>query len=605
MNDSEKIEKPVELIKLPERPGVYKFKSAKGKIIYIGAASNLKKRVSSYFVKNHSDEKTKRLVKKISDLDYEILDSIEDVFLRERELISKHKPRFNIKWRDDKQYPYLKITLAEKWPRIIVVRNKTDDGSFYYGRKINTGAMRTAIKQLRKAFPACVSNSPVKPRSRPCLDANIGLCPAPCAGMITEKEYRKNINDLIKFLSGREENLINEWEEEMVILSENLEFERAAKMRDRIKAVRQTISFTRDKVERDFDVISATSVEKTTCILLYLIKNDRIANKQHVLLENIKLHEPTDVLQRYLKNNYLDFSFIPPKVIIPFEIDDLEMIQTWLSKKRKKEVELGVGDPENNKWLRLGMKEVRLIVTRHRMKRNKNKQKMIKGLNELKKTMGLLDPPRRLEAFDISSFRGSNPVGSLVVFKDGFPEKSSYRRFSIKGDFEDNDDVGMMAEVTHRHYKRLVDEKSELPDVIIVDGGKAQLNKVRAVLASLNLDLPIGALAKKKEELYLPEKTRPIPLKGTVRHLLQNLRDESHRFAIGYHRKKRMSGKLVSELDKIPGIGKKRKNALLSEFGSITRIMESPVEELEKIIPKKVAEEVFIYFQGKNSSPRD
>ncbi|MFW9993248.1 MAG: excinuclease ABC subunit UvrC [Candidatus Odinarchaeota archaeon] len=599
MKERERVDRPVDLSKLPERPGVYKFKDGKDKIIYVGAASNLKRRVSSYFSKNHPDEKTNRLVKRIRELDYEILDSIEEVFLRERELIGRHKPRFNIMWRDDRQYPLIKITLAEQWPRILLVRNKVDDGSFYYGRKVNTAALRTTIKHLRKAFPCCVCKVPVKPLSRPCLDSSLGLCSAPCAGKINETDYRKNIKDLIRFLTGDGESLIEEWEDEMSQLSEELEFERAARMRDRIKAVRRTIGFTREKIERDMDALSVISAEGTTGILIYFVENDTLKNKQHTLIDNIMVHEPAEILQRYLKNSYLDFAFIPKKVILPFEIDDQELIETWLSKKRKDAVKLEVSDPESNKWLRLGMKELLLLIDRHQKKRSKNKREMIQGLKELKELMGLSNTPRRLEAFDISSFRGSSPVGSLVVFKDGFPEKSSYRKFSIKGNYDDNDDVGMMAEVTYRHYKRLLDEKGEMPDIAVIDGGKPQLNKVCAVLSSLNLDLPVGALAKKREELYLPGKRHPILLKGAAKHLLQNIRDEAHRFAIEFHKKRRMNTKLVSELDKIPGVGKKRKNDLLKEFGSVVGVMEATVEEMEKIVPRTVAEEVHIHFQGK------
>jgi len=595
-------DKPVDLSKLPGRPGVYKFKNKKGKIIYVGAASNLKRRVSSYFVKNHRDEKTRRLVKNIRDLDYEIHDSIEEVFLRERDLIGKHKPRFNVLWRDGRQYPLLKITLNEKWPRVIIVHKKIDDGSFYYGRKVNSFGLRTTIKELRKAFPVCACKSPVKKRSRPCLDASLGSCTAPCFYKITDEDYKKNVDELIRFLTGNAEGLIGEWEEDMMNFAENYEYERAAKLRDRIKIVRRTIGFTRDKIEREFDVLSVTSVKETAGILIYFIENGRLKSKYHTLMDNITIHSPADILQRYLKNSYLDFAFIPTKVIIPFEIDEMELIQTWLAKKRKDEVKIEIGDPENNKWSRLGMKEIELMVTRRRRKRHKNKKEMIKGLNELKELMGLEEAPRRLEAFDISAFRGRNPVGSLVLFKDGFPEKSGYRRFSIKGDFDDNDDVGMMAEVTYRRYKRLIDEKGELPDVVILDGGRSQLNKVCRIFDSLNLDLPIGALAKKREELYLPGKSKPILLKGSVKHLLQNLRDEAHRFAINYHKKQRMTTKLISELDRIPGIGKKRKNDLLKEFGNVTRVMETSIEELEKVVPRKIAEEIHIYFQGKKKS---
>lgn len=599
MSNSRKDKAPFELSIISDRPGVYKFKNGKDKIIYVGAASNLKKRISSYFFKTQKDEKTSRLVRDIKSLDYEILDSIEEVFLRERDLISEWMPKYNIKYRDDRSYPLVKITLNEKWPRIMIVREKKNDKSFYYGRKVHAGALRSAVKHLRQAFPICMCKSPVKNRKRPCLNASLGLCLAPCCGLVDKKEYMKNVEELMRIFSGEGEELVNAWEEEMMRLSDNLEFERAAKIRNKIDAVQKTIVLTKNTIERDLDVIAINQEENTVGLLIYFIKDDKICFKQNTIMENITVSEKEGVLRNYLKNNYLDFPFIPEKVIIPFEIMDIDLISTWLSKKRREEVEISVEDPLKSKWLSLGSKEIKLLIGRYIRKKNKNKDEMIRGLNELKALMELKVTPRILEAFDISSFRGSHPVGSLVVFKDGFPQKSSYRRFRIKGQYDDNDDVSMMGEVTYRRYKRLMDEKGEIPDTVIIDGGKPQLNRVVKVFKSLNIDLPVAGLAKKREELYLPGKSKPILLKGPVKHLLQNLRDEAHRFAITYHKNKRMSSKLVSDLDKIPGIGNTRRKALLQEFGSINRVADATVEDLQKVVPKKVAEHIFMIMRNK------
>ncbi|MHA1166233.1 MAG: helix-hairpin-helix domain-containing protein [Candidatus Hodarchaeales archaeon] len=304
-------------------------------------------------------------------------------------------------------------------------------------------------------------------------------------------------------------------------------------------------------------------------------------------------------MRNYLKNSYLDFPYIPEKVILPFNIRDIDMIATWLSKKRRSEVTISVENPSLNKWMSLGYKEMKLLIDNHVKKKNKNRDEMIRGLNELKELMKLNEAPRLLEAFDISSFRGSHPVGSLVVFKDGLPQKSSYRRFRIKGTYEDNNDVAMTGEVTYRRYKRLLDEKGEIPGAVIIDGGKPQLNRVLKVFKSLKIDIPVAGLAKKREELFIPGKSKPILLKGPVKHLLQNLRDEAHRFAITYHKNKRMSSKLVSELDRIPGVGNTRRNSLLQEFGSVANIADASVEDLQRVVPKKIAEQIFIFMKNK------
>jgi len=565
----------------------------------VGAASNLKRRVSSYFVKTQKDEKTSRLVRDIRTLDYEILDNIEEVFLRERDLIREYMPKYNIKDKDDRSYPLVKITLSEEWPRIMVVREKKNDNSFYYGRKVNAGALRSAVKHLRQAFPVCMCKSPVKRRKRPCLDANLGLCLAPCCGLADRKEYMKNVEGMISFFSGDGEKLVNGWEEDMLRLSDNLEFEKAAKLRNKIKAVQKTIVLTKNAITRDFDVIVMNQVENTVGILIYFIRDEKICYKQNVIMENITVSEKESVMRNYLKNSYLDFPYIPEKVILPFNIRDIDMIATWLSKKRRSEVTISVENPSLNKWMSLGYKEMKLLIDNHVKKKNKNRDEMIRGLNELKELMKLNEAPRLLEAFDISSFRGSHPVGSLVVFKDGLPQKSSYRRFRIKGTYEDNNDVAMMGEVTYRRYKRLLDEKGEIPGAVIIDGGKPQLNRVLKVFKSLKIDIPVAGLAKKREELFIPGKSKPILLKGPVKHLLQNLRDEAHRFAITYHKNKRMSSKLVSELDRIPGVGNTRRNALLQEFGSVANIADASVEDLQRVVPKKIAEQIFIFMKNK------
>lgn len=594
---------------LVSKPGVYKFKDNLGKIIYVGASKNLKNRVSSYFYKKQDNPRLQKLVNAIDNIEYEVIHSANAAFLRERELINLHKPNFNVRWMDDKQYPFLVVTTSEKFPRINIVRHEKEDKNKYFGRQTSIGPLRDSLKHLRKIFPTCDCQKPVQPsiKKRPCLNYDLGLCTAPCAKKVGSDIYQKNIGQLIQFLEGESGTLLDQWREEMNLEASTLQFEKAGQIRDRILAV-QKLADPLDKYNQtmSYDAIGYAKLGETFAIVVLTINNQSILNQQEYLIQNQEIISLDQFLLSGLKIHYQKRKILPNLILLPVELvpEDSDFFYEWLNQdKSSPPVKMQVfSNPSDNKWLKIAMNAANKAIERNTgyfAVENPNYKQIQLDLRNIlkisKKNVSLI------ECIDISTLQGTHTVGSIVAFKYGIPYKSYYRRYKVKT-INKPDDPGAMKEVLTRHFNRKIKDKLDYPDVLLVDGGKSQLSAVRHVFQSLDIDIPYLGLTKRHEELILPGAKNPIKLpriSPTLR-LLVALRDEAHRFAITYNRKLRKSEKINDNtgLQYIKGLGPVKRKALIIYFRTVSKIKKASILELSEVvgINEKLAEEIYNYF---------
>lgn len=525
---------------LPQSCGVYLFKDTSGKILYVGKAANLAKRVKSYFQVPSPTPKLGALISQIGDLDYKITDNEVEALLLECNLIKEYHPRYNVSLKDDKKYPYLKIT-KEDFPRIFVTRKVKNDGAKYFGPYTNAKAIRQTLKFLRTLFPirTCKRKIGKKPL-KPCLNYHIKRCFAPCAGKISKEDYRKVVDEVGLFLKGERRALIKSLEKRMKGAKESLKFEEAIILRDQIRSLekisaRQKVVSTRPI---DQDVIAFALGPDNACSQIFFIRKGKLIGGEHFFLKGIKDKSKEEILTPLVKQYYYNAIYIPKEVVLQNEIEEKELIKSYLGKKGKRRVRLIVPRKGDKlKLIKLAERNARLALTQ---KYSASQQMKKEALGELQRTLGLRDLPFRIEAFDISNISGTLATGSLVVFRGGEPDKNEYRRFRIKRT-RGVDDYAMMAEVVERRYRRLLKERKILPDLILIDGGKGQLSAALKVLKRLKIKLPVAALAKEYEHLFIPGKLPPIILakNSSALYLLKQIRDEAHRFALAYHRKLR------------------------------------------------------------------
>ncbi len=596
---------------LPGFSGVYLYKNKLGKIIYIGKAKNLKNRIKSYFVNEgkHKQFKTEILVRKIHDLEYIITDNELEALVLEANLIKKHKPKYNIDLKDDKSYPYIRVT-KEDYPRVFVTRKIIKDGSKYLGPFSNVKAIRSLLKSLKKIFLIrncyhnLTENTIKNKKIRLCLDYHIKICGGACHGLVKREDYLKNVDTLVSFISGRGTEFIADLKDKMLKAAENLKFEQAATYRDHLDllnnfALKQKVE-NADFISRDF--ISLAIEDNDACCVVFKVRNGRLIARNHYLIDGVFNKKEDEILEEFIKlyyqnqlaeDNYFEDHDIPKIILLPFDIFEMETILDWLSAKKGSKVSLEVPKiGQKNKMLFLAQKNAQLLLNEHKLLQMK-KDFVPRSLKSLQRDLGLKKVPILMECFDISHFSGKETVASMVCFKNAKPYKKRYRRFKVNT-VEGIDDFKSMNEVVKRRYQRLVEEnKEELPDLIVIDGGKGQLNAAYAILKELNLEnkIEIVGLAKRLEEVFKPNQKEPeyIPRTSSALIVLKQIRDEAHRFAITYHRKLRTKNELTSILDNITGIGTKRKEKLLQKFKSVKKIAESSVEELaqvETITPK-------------------
>jgi len=590
---------------LPNQPGVYLMLNESGKVIYVGKASNLKNRVSSYFRKNIPDPKTRKLVSRINSFDYEIHSSEEAAIIRERELIRTYSPRFNFQFMDDKEYPMIRITALSKeetFSRLFIVRSMTSPNDWYFGRKTDVKALRDSIRSLRKIFP--VANKTYCLRTKKaCLDFSINRCSAPCVGEISIKEYQRIITQFVLFLQGKRKNLIEDLYQEMNQASNKMEFELAAKIRDRIIHIEKTIDSQKGLPQpRDKDVIILLEESNYYLLVIFWVRDDQIINSEKRFLGKIEVLPESELLKSFITNYYLAADFIPPLIEVSTELaEDCDVLGIWLSKKRGTSVQIKTDNKiSSSSLLRLQIKKSELDLGETLRSIQKKQQIREKALDDLKEYLNLATLPKRIETYDISNIQGTLPVGSMVVFYNGSPLKSEYRRFKIKTVEQEPNDVAMLQEVLSRRLKHK-DSKfaSNLPDLLVIDGGKPQVNAIYRILKRLKKNIPVIGLAKKEEEVFLPLKSDPvlIPKESDALRLLQQGRDEAHRFAITYHKKRRIS-QPKTRLDQIPGIGIKRRNTLFQYFGDLDQIKTASVDELCEVegISRALAEKIHLFF---------
>ena len=603
---------------LPDNPGCYLMKNSDGKIIYIGKAINLKNRVRSYFhASGQKDPKTKKLVENIADIEFIIVDSELEALILEMNLIKKHRPKYNVRLKDDKRYPYIKVHWAQPFPKVTITRNLIEDGSRYFGPYTSAWAVHKTIDLLRKIFPYLTCNREITGQDeRACLYYDIKLCTAPCINKISKEAYREMIEDLCQFLNGRTEPVIKKMEAEMKKASDSLEYEHAAEIRDQINAIEQVVQSQRVISDNylDSDIIAVARSEREACIQVFFVRNGKMIGREYFMLEGTDEAEDSIVLEEFIKQYYNSSASVPERVMLSSHIEEAQIINQWLNKKRNEgNVEIIIPKKgQDAELIRMAAENAKTTLQSLQTRWKNDAEKQTQALAELQESLGLDSPPNRIECYDISNTQGTAIVGSMVVFERGVPNKKHYRSFNVRTVIGKPDDFESMDEVITRRFNRWVAAQElknvpgkkpdpsffRLPDLIIVDGGKGQLSRSYAVLENFNLIdvVPIVGLAKREEEIFLPHNSNPVilPRKSEGLYLVQRIRDEAHRFAITAHRRRRNKMGIVSKLDAIPGIGKAKRIALLKSFGSIEDIKEATIEELTTVpgINEKLAQSI-------------
>jgi len=566
---------------LPDAPGVYLFRDKRGHVLYIGKALSLKKRVSSYFVDSPGGPERFQIgpmIDQIADLEFILTENELEALILESNLIKNHRPRYNIVLKDDKHYPFLRLDPNDPFPWVQVVRRIKDDGALYYGPYVPSTAMWDVLALVNKTIPLRKCRS-IEGRKL-CLEYHLGRCLGPCEGLIGRKEYGELVDQARLLLDGKDQELTKRLKERMHQAAESLEFEQAAKYRDQIASLRQV--FERQKVisprGEDLDVFGLAHEGREAQVQLFLIRRGRLIGRETFTFE-LGAETPSGLLASLLKQFYVGARDIPKEILLSDPLEDASLIAAWLASRANRHVELLV--PQRGRKARLVQMAQRNAQEALALSLRSSKSRE-SALKELQEALGLTGLPRRIEAYDISNISGTLAVGSQVVWEDGKSKKSAYRRYKINT-VEGPDDFAMMAEVLQRRLQKA--QEMPLPDLILLDGGRGQLNAALGVARKLGFDsLQMVSLAKEEELVFHPARPKPIalPERSRARQLLQQIRDESHRFAVTYHRALRGKSGLRSLLDDIPGIGAKRRRALLSHFGSLRRLREASIEELRR-----------------------
>ena len=610
---------------LPDNSGVYIMRDEYDEIIYIGKAINLKNRVRQYFQSTKNQHpKVAAMVERIVDLEYIITDTELEALILECNLIKKHRPKYNVMLKDDKQYPYIKITIREDYPRLLIVREIKKDSARYFGPYTDVTAVNRTIDLMKSLFPIryCNKNiSKIMGRERPCLNYHIKKCIAPCQGNVSKEQYRELIDSIIMMLEGKQEEVLKRLESKMHEAAENLDFEKAAEIRDKMNSLikvgeKQKII---SSALVDQDIIAFAVDHQSSCIQVFFVRGGKLMGREHFLIEDTKLSDSKEILSSFVKQFYESDTIIPREIILQEEIDEINIIERWLSDKKGGRVKLVVPQRgEKHKLIEMVSKNaedtLRLLIE----KQKGDEEKTIGACRELKDILQLADIPIRIEAFDISNLQGVQNVGSMIVFEKGKPNSRNYRRFRIKS-VEGANDYESMREILERRFVHGIKERDEFeaegkdmelgkftlfPDLIMLDGGIGQVNAVLPVLKELNISIPVCGMVKDDKHrtrgLVYNGREVEISINSKAFRLITNIQDEAHRFAINYHKSLRSKATVKSAMDDIPGIGPARRKALLKHFGSLKNIKKATVEELGEVegINKKTAEVVYNFFKS-------
>jgi excinuclease ABC subunit C len=593
------------LAQLPGRPGVYLFKGASGQVLYVGKARVLRDRVRSYFQASRPAELHKaRMVEEIADLELVVTDSEMEALALENNLIKRHQPTYNVRLRDDKNHPYLKLTLGEAYPRLYVVRRPAEDGNAYGGPYIPASLGRRTASLVRRLFGIRTCKEALDgKRPRPCLQYQIKRCIAPCVAEICSPErYRQSCDDARLFLEGRTEEVTRRLRDEMAAAAGAERYEEAASVRDQVQALVRLEApqkITTTEIE-ERDLFAAHVEGERAAVQVFCVRDGKVVAREGFLLD--RLTEPEAVLSETLQQFYASGRYVPREVVVPHEIPDRELLEAWLAARRGSGVR--IHHPQRGEKLRLMelvLRNARLAYDLEWKQARRQSQELLRALRDI---VDLEVDPQRIECFDISNIQGSDVVASMVVFEGGLPKKTDYRKFRIKTVSGAPDDFASMREVVGRRYKRLLEEGKELPDLVLVDGGKGQLASAVAALEELGLgEQPVISLAKREELVFVRGKDDPIalPRSSPVLQLVQRVRDEAHRFAIGFHRQVRSRRTIASELDDIPGIGPARRRKLLSAYGSVRGVRGASEAELAGVVGKATAARLRAHFDGARS----
>ena len=614
-----------ELTKLPDSPGVYIMKNKSDEIIYVGKAISLKKRVRSYFQSGKSQHpKVAAMVSHIKEFEYIIVDNEVEALVLESNLIKKNRPKYNILLRDDKQYPYIKVTLNEKYPRVIKTRSILKDGAKYFGPYPSATAVNDALDTIKRLYPirTCKLNLNKRIENfRPCLNYYIGRCNAPCLGDVDEKEYMAMINEIIQFLSNKDDKIVDIIEEKMKKAAASLDFEAAARYRDQFNSLRtlqekQKIVTASSSIDQDV-IAMARGIEEV-CVQIFFIRAGKIVGREHYLLDDIYNEERSEILGSFIKQFYIGSAYIPKEILVEDEILDGEAIAKWLENKRGSKVSIIVPKRGSKiELIEMVHKNAMDMLNQYGDRFMKKHRENMKALEEIAQILDLDDVPNRIEAFDISNISGVQSVGSMVVFEKGEAKKSDYRRFKIRS-LETPDDYGSLDEVLRRRFTRGIQERemlresnmdskgfSSFPDLIMMDGGKGQVNIALKVLSEMGINIPVCGLVKddfhKTRGIIYDNQEYKLKVDSKGFRMIYKIQEEAHRFAISYHRSLRTKSMFKSELDDIKGIGEKRKKALMKHFKGIDRIKNASIEELAQVESMNIraAEEVYNNFRKK------
>jgi excinuclease ABC subunit C len=599
---------------IPTKPGAYLFRDTHGRVIYVGKAKNLRSRVMSYFGMG-LHPRTQAMVDNARNLEWIITDSDVAALMLEYSLIKEHRPRFNIKLVDDKSYPYLVITRTQEWPQAVVTRARKRKGNEYFGPYAHTYAIRKTLDLLLRTFPVRTCSNALferqRAQGRPCLLYHIEKCSGPCIEAVEPDEYTRMVDGLASFLNGDTEGVISDLEERMWESAQREEYELAARYRDRIDDVRRAMLRQEVVTDRreDFDVVAFDGDELESSFQVLNVRKGKVVGRRATIVDRVEELTDTELMGRIVLQLYGDDR--PPKeVLVSVEPDDAHLLEEWLSDIRGSRVAIRV--PQRGSKRRLmetAATNAREAFARHRMSRQRDHNARARALRSLQEVLGLTEAPLRIEAYDISTLLGTNTVASMVVLEDGLPRRGEYRRFKIR-QVEGQDDFASMEETIRRRFRAYLRELEKTPGVpgkfsyppslVVIDGGAGQVGRAVKVLDELGLDVPVIGLAKRMEEVYIPGRPEPlrIPRDAEALYLLQQVRDEAHRFANAYHQQLRSKSMVDSILDDVPGVGPKRKKALIRHFGSLKKMRQADVEDLAEVVPETVAADLYAALHG-------